>query len=584
MIHAITCSPDPSIVIILAMPLVGMVLGFVVGRAAAAGRPSRLAGRTADALGECRQLLMAEQIAGIGHWRLSLPDQTLRWSEGAFRIHGLDPAAPQPSLAAAMALFPPDDRDRLLAGIEKAIAERSECTLELSLDRTDGERRHVLIRLLPEFVATAHGTQGAPTALFGVLADMTEQRRSEEMRAKLSALGARSRVETEARNAKLEMLARHLASARDRAEQATRAKSRFLADMSHELRTPLNGIIGYAHLINGEGGLSPGQSERIGVMLSAGEQLLGVINRILDFSEIEDARVELQAGLIDMPVLARDCLDLARPAAAAKGLELRIIEGPSTPLQVTGDQVRLRQIILSLLGEAVTHAIEGPVDLRLGPAACGTGLRVEVVSAAPAMERGGTPPARDRTRSDAPGPGLAASTRLVSLLGGTLVDELDPLGSRLLAIDLPMAAVTHAPRLSSRPPAEAAPKPGPPSTIHRRVLVVDDVAMNRDIAASFLRTAGHKVSEAGGGAEAVSLAGAHDFDVILMDIRMPEMDGLEATRRIRALEGPRASVPIVALTAQTFAEQIAACRDAGMDGHLAKPFTPDALLAALGAD
>jgi signal transduction histidine kinase len=584
MVHAITCSPDPSIVIILAMPLVGMVLGFVVGRAVAGARPSRLAVHTADALGECRQLLMAEQIAGIGHWRLSLPERTLRWSEGAFRIHGFDPAAPQPSLPTALALFPPDDRERLLAGVETAIADRTECTLDLRLDRADGERRHVLIRLLPEFVATAHGAQGSPTALFGVLADTTEQRRSEEMRAKLSALGARSRVDTEARNAKLELLARHLASARDRAEQATRAKSRFLADMSHELRTPLNGIIGYAHLMDGEGGLSPGQSERIRVMLSAGKQLLGVINRILDFSEIEDVRVELQAGPIDMPVLARECLDLARPAAAAKGLELRIIKGPSAPLQVTGDQVRLRQIILSLLGEAVTHATEGPVDLRLGRAACGTGLRVEVVSAGPVIERCGTPSAHDGKQSEAPGSGLAASTRLVSLLGGTLVDELDPVGSRLLAIDLPMAAVTHAPRLASRPAAEAASKPQPPSTVHRRVLVVDDVAMNRDIAAAFLRTAGHEVSEAGGGAEAVSLAGSQDFDVVLMDVRMPDVDGLEATRRIRALKGPRGSVPIVALTAQTFAEQIAACRDAGMDGHLAKPFTPDALLAALGAD
>ena len=582
MVHALACWPDPPIVILVAIvSLVGLTIGFGVGRAIGSRRTVPATPTVSDGH---RQLLMAEQVARIGHWRLSLPDRTLIWSSGTFRIHGLDPATAQPTLKAAMGMFHPDDRERLRAGVEQAIAERSECALELRLDRADGECRDVMIRLLPD-----GGRAGrAPDALFGVLVDISDQRRAEEMRTRLLALAARARQETEDRNVKLQTLTRHLATARDRAERADRVKSRFLANMSHELRTPLNGIIGYAQLLEGEGGLTASQSRRVRAMLSAGEQLLDMINRILDHSEVEEVRVELQTEPIDLSALARECLDLVRPAADAKGIALRTVVHPSAPPHVTGDPIRLRQVVLGLLGHAVAHATRGPVELRLGQAACGTGLRIEIVDTGSEAERLSAMPGETGSaseRGESARLGLAMSARLASLCGGTFVEERDQAGCALLAIDLPMAAATHAPLLAdgpSRKPAPVAVSAEPPVT--RRVLVVDDVEMNREIASSFLRAAGHEVVEAGGGLDAVTLAGSDDYDVILMDIRMPGIDGLEATRRIRALEGPRGSVPIVALTAQTFAEQIAACRDAGMDGHLSKPFTPEALMAALAVD
>ena len=583
MVHALACWPDPSIVtaIVTALvSLIGSAVGFGVGRASGSRRAVPVTPMVSDGH---RQLLMAEQVARIGHWRLSLPDRTLIWSSGTFRIHGLDPASAQPTLEAAMSMFHPDDRERLRAGVEQAIAERSECALELRLDRADGECRDVMIRLLPDW-----GRAGrAPDALFGVLLDISDQRRAEEMRTRLLALAARARQETDDRNVKLQTLTRHLATARDRAEQADRAKSRFLANMSHELRTPLNGIIGYAQLMDGEGGLTPGQLRRVRAMLSAGEQLLGMINRVLDLSDVEGVRVELQTGPVDLAALARECLDLVRPAADAKGLALRTVEHPSAPPHVTGDPIRLRQAVLGLLGHTVVHA-QGPVELRLRQAACGTGLRIEIVDTGSAAGRVSHTPGAGGSASEVVESarlGLAMSARLASLLGGTFIEECDQMGCALLAIDLPMAAATHAPLLADGAPRACASIPVPPQPpATRRVLVVDDVAMNREIAGSFLRAAGHEVVEAGGGLDAVTLAGSGDYDVILMDIRMPDIDGLEATRRIRILDGPRGSVPIVALTAQTFAEQIAACRDAGMDGHLAKPFTPDALMAALAVD
>jgi CheY-like chemotaxis protein/HPt (histidine-containing phosphotransfer) domain-containing protein len=174
------------------------------------------------------------------------------------------------------------------------------------------------------------------------------------------------------------------------------------------------------------------------------------------------------------------------------------------------------------------------------------------------------------------GLGLALASRIATLLGGCLGHQDNPAGGSVFWLELHLDSVAESP--PPMPPVEDT-LALPPVALH--VLVVDDVAMNRDIAGSFLRAAGHKVTCVDDGAQAVTAVQSTDFNVVLMDVRMPEMDGLEATRRIRALEGPRARVPIVALTAQAFTEQVAECRKAGMDSHLVKPFDPDTLLSAV---
>jgi PAS domain S-box-containing protein len=385
-------------------------------------------------------------------------------------------------------------------------------------------------------------------------------------------------------NIELERMTRHLAAARDIADRSNWAKSHFLAGMSHELRTPLNDILGYAELLRMEGGLNATQDGRVDAMLKSGKHLLQMITCVFDLSEVEAEHLELQAVELDVRVVAVACLDLVRPAAEAKKLALSIAEAPGTPHELVTDPTRLRQVLLNLLGNAVKFTSQGTVELRLRQMNDGSILRIEVADTGPGI------PAEERLRlfqdferlsepaadSESAGLDLALSARLATLMGGRLGHHDNPDGGSVFWLELPLETASESP--PAVPPAADAPAPAPP-VLH--VLVVDDVAMNRDIAGSFLRAAGHKVTCVEGGAEAIVAVEAMDFDVVLMDVRMPEMDGLEATRRIRAMEGERGRVPIVALTAQAFSEQVAECHKAGMDSHLPKPFDPDSLLTAV---
>ncbi|MEA2728842.1 MAG: hypothetical protein QOF70_3317 [Acetobacteraceae bacterium] len=393
-------------------------------------------------------------------------------------------------------------------------------------------------------------------------------------------------------NVRLERLARHLVNARDTAERASRAKTRFLAGMSHELRTPLNGILGYAQLLRMEGGLNDAQAARVDAMLDAGRHLLEMIHCVLDMSEIEVERFALQPADFDLHRLASACLDLVRPTAEAKPLVLNLSIAPGVPVHVRTDPTRLRQVLLNLLGNAVKFTARGSVELRVLTTQDGGELRCEVVDTGP-----GIPPGQrrrlfqdferldtDATRTgEGAGLGLSIAAQLAALMGGRIGHAHNPAGGSVFWLELPLVTSTKATPLAFPAPVEdvALADPTPRSERILNVLVVDDIAMNRDIASSFLRVAGHQVTCVEGGREAIVAVSTTDFDVVLMDVRMPEMDGLEATRRIRMLRGARGRVPIVALTAQAFADQVTECRDAGMDSHLAKPFDADTLLVAV---
>ena len=456
---------------------------------------------------------------------------------------------------------------RLLRPLVAGVAERTTVTYRAQHKQGHWVWTEATIGLV------RNGSTGSPESLVCALRDISERHaQADEMRIA---------------NSELERLARHLARARDQAEQGSRAKSRFLAGMSHELRTPLNGILGYTQLLRLEGGLTPKQEERLDAMLGAGQHLLEMINRVLDLSEVEAGRAELRATETDLRQVARACLDVVQPAAEAKGLALRLDAAPGAPWNLTTDPTRLRQVLLNLLGNAVKFTICGTVELRLRTVAGSDVLRIEVADTGPGIQAGQRHRLFrdfDRLNAEAVGEiegaglGLALSSRLAAMMGGRLGHEDNPGGGSVFWLELPLTAGAAT---ATEPVVGAAPTPAPPSVDPLRVLVVDDVAMNRDIAGSFLRAAGHDVACVDGGAAAVEAAGSGDFDVILMDVRMPEVDGLEAARRIRALPGSLGRVPIVALTAQAFAEQVAECRAAGMDDHLAKPFTPDALLAVV---
>ncbi len=390
-------------------------------------------------------------------------------------------------------------------------------------------------------------------------------------------------------NERLERMTQNLIKARDAAERSNRAKTHFLAGMSHELRTPLNGILGYTRLLSMEGGLNSTQAMRVDAMLAAGRHLLHMISRVLDLSEIEAERLELQNELIDVRAAAAACIDLVRPDAERKRLALTLDVGAHSPRHIVGDAMRLQQILVNLLGNAVKFTSAGKVEVRLLPVPDDSGIRIEVADTGPGI------PADQRARlfqdfvrldtaatraAEGAGLGLSLSARLAAFMDGRMGLEDRPGGGSIFWLELPMTNAGHA--LAGG--ADTIEPMAPDSMVDSRpmtILVVDDVLMNRDIAGSILRAAGHNVTCVEGGAEAIAAVSATVFDVVLMDVRMPEMDGLEATRRIRASEGTGRRVPILALTAQAFTEQIAECREAGMDGHLGKPFDAETLLAAV---
>jgi PAS domain S-box-containing protein len=387
-----------------------------------------------------------------------------------------------------------------------------------------------------------------------------------------------------------------LIRARLRAEQATRAKSRFLAGMSHELRTPLNGILGYAQLLKLEGGLTPMQAARVNSMRSAGQHLLEMITSVLDLSEVEAGKIVLQTSLIDLRGLAQDCLEVLRPSADARDLTLRLTVAGDVPHQIVVDRTRLRQVLLNLLANAVKFTDKGGVDLRLSLTAATTEaarLRIEIVDTGrgiPADRRGSLFQDYERLDADAEGAvegaglGLAISAHLVGLMGSRIVHDDNPGGGSVFRFDLPLENATDPAGARAWLPGQTeGATPGAPLALPSglAILVVDDVAINRDIAASFLRAAGHHPVCADGGAEAVIAVSQQDFDFVLMDLHMPAMDGFEASRRIRGVGGERGRVPIIALTAHAFADHIDECRRAGMKGHISKPFTQDTLLSAL---
>ena len=429
----------------------------------------------------------------------------------------------------------------------------------------------------------------APTSILCVLRDISERKAAAD--------------ELLAANRDLERLSRHLSRARDAAERASEAKSRFLASVSHELRTPLNGILGYAELLQMEGGLITVQTARDDAMRTAGQHLLSMITGVLDLSEIETGRLHLNPERVALDDVIQDCLAVVRPLAQRKNLALSHrgpLAGPS-PLTILADPQRLRQILLNLLGNAVKFTSTGSIAVSVSQASAAM-LRIEVADTGPGI------PARQRDRLfqefnrlggagvqevEGAGLGLALSHRLVVAMGGTIGHADNPSGGSIFWLELPAPEAMALPmqyatipgiasEASPAMPGSIGPAEADPAGPSWRVLVVDDVAINRDIAAAFLTAAGHQPTCAESGEEAVSLATTQDFDMILMDVRMPGIDGREATRRIRAIAGPRGQVPVVALTAQAFANEMAECRQAGMDEHLAKPFTQPALLAAMG--
>jgi signal transduction histidine kinase len=371
-----------------------------------------------------------------------------------------------------------------------------------------------------------------------------------------------------------------LRSARDAAEQASRDKTHFVAMVTHELRTPLNGMLGYAQLLRIESGLSPQQEQRVEAMTQAGRHLLEMIERVLDFASIDSGRLELHPRRMRIDDVAADCITFIRPIAEAHGLTLRTILSPDTPDHIVADPGRLRQVLLNLLGNALKFTRDGGVELRVKPGSARGTVRFEIADTSPGLDDSSRARLfQDFSRlsalpsAEGAGLGLAIAARIVKMMGGNIGHAHQVPQGSIFWVELPGG-------LQARPPAADGAGAEVNGFAHR-ILLVDDIAMNRDVIGAFMRAAGFEAMLAENGEAAVQLAAEQKFDLILMDIRMPEMDGLEATRRIRALPAPHGRVPILGLSAYALLDQVAECRAAGMDGHLPKPVEYAALASTI---
>jgi signal transduction histidine kinase/ActR/RegA family two-component response regulator len=414
-----------------------------------------------------------------------------------------------------------------------------------TLVRKDGSTLPVKLSVAP-----IHNEAGRLTGFVGVAVDMTGERRTQA----------------------------ELAVARDHAIAATRAKSAFLATMTHEIRTPLAGVIGLSGLLLEDDGLSASSRDTARTILGSAENLLTIVNDLLDYSKIEAGALQLEHVDVDIRTLVADVFHLLGQEARRRGLALESVVSATVPERLTGDPLRLRQILLNLVGNALKFTAAGSVTVQ---ATCARRegdrmlLRVEVTDTGC-----GIPPETQQqlfqsyAQADTStarhfggtGLGLAICRQLTGLMQGT-IGVISAVGrGSTFWFEVPLGEARAA---RSRPVPDAAPRA---QTGRLAILLAEDNEINQRIAVSMLRKLGHTATVVGDGRSAVAAVAGRRFDVVLMDCQMPEMDGFDATRAIRgSSDATVAATPIVALTAHAGEEDRERCLAAGMDDYLTKP-------------
>jgi PAS domain S-box-containing protein len=541
-------------------------------------RPLRMAGTHLDIterkraeaeLREQRDLFLSGSVVFI-KWRVGIDGPVEFVSANVVDMLGHDPLDLITGKVIYADLIPVEDRARVEAEIAAAAATGIS-HFEHGPYRLRHRNGHQI--WIHDHTYLVRSEAGAVTHYISYLIDITNSKRLEEA---------------------LRQSEAGLTEAKERAEQANAAKSRFLATMSHEIRTPITGVLGMADLLL-RTRLDDEQRLYVNTLSSSTNTLLTILNDILDLSKIESGKMSLEAVDFDPATSLREVTDLNRGVASRKGIALELALGAGIPEAVIGDPARFRQVALNLIGNAVKFTEQGRVGIRLSVAAAGAGtvrLLTEI------EDTGIGIPAEQASRLFAPfsqldpsttrrfggtGLGLAISRKLVELMGGTIgVDSVPGRGSRFW--------FETGFRIGASPVAPASPKqtvdPSVPETIDApsgslRILLAEDNVINQMLIRKMLEKRGHRVEVAGNGRLAVEAVRSETFDVVLMDMQMPEMDGEEATGLIRALPAPKGGIPVLALTADVVKEHRQRYLDAGIDDFIPKPIDWETLFAAI---
>jgi PAS domain S-box-containing protein len=510
---------------------------------------------------------VAGQMANIGGWEQSIGSNRLVWTEQTYAIHELDPLKPlPPDLDEAFTFYPPKARELVTASHLGTIESQQPYDIRVPFITAKGNKRWVHVMGRPRI------ENGKTVALYGAIQDITDQKRAEDELRDLNT-SLENRVEERTRE---------LEKSKLQAESASRAKSEFLANMSHEIRTPMNAILGFSELLAEE--LTDSRLRQyLEAISSSGKTLLGLINDILDLSKIEAGKLEIQPTAVNPYRLLQDVQSVFTPLLEEKNIDFHIEVDPDLPEAIVLDGTRIRQILFNLVGNAIKFTQKGYVKLQvqkqfleedssrlhLEIAVKDTGIGIPEADQQRIFEAFQQQQGQSNREYGGTGLGLAITRRLVEAMEGKIILESAPEQGSTFTVDFPSVAVAA---------MHATPKGGAPQDLKpealifqkAKVLLVDDIPLNRELIQNYFVKTPIDFIEAGNGKEALKLAQEHHPDLILMDLKMPQMTGYEATAKLKAM-AETADIPIIALTASGMVHEEREAKDYGFDGYLRKP-------------